>query len=131
MQGVFVTMRKGQTLTTHSVEMLRGLFPAPAEEERASARIQAQDWNRVHVTAAAKRGEQVLSAVLTREMNAVEGLETQLDDAPMAVVCIEILIRVKGPHIRHQPRTETQSAFMRGCFKRRCLQAVSQLWRRM
>lgn len=50
-------MRKGQTLTTHSVEMLRGLFPEPAEEERTSAYIQAQDGNRVWVTAAAKSGE--------------------------------------------------------------------------
>lgn len=57
MQGIFVTMRKGQTLTTHSVAMLRGLFPEPAEEERTSAYIQAQDWNCIRVTAAAKSGE--------------------------------------------------------------------------
>lgn len=37
-------------------------------------------------------------------MNAVEGRETQLGDAPMAVVCIETLIRVKGPHTRHHPQ---------------------------
>jgi len=57
MQGVFVTMRKGQTLTTHLVETLRGLFPDPTEEERTSAYIQAQNWNRAQVTAAAKSGE--------------------------------------------------------------------------
>lgn len=66
MQGVFVTMRKGQTPATPSVGTLRGLFAEPAEEERTSASIQARDWNRVQVTAATKSGELVLSAVLTQ-----------------------------------------------------------------
>lgn len=56
-QGVFVTMHKGQTLTTHSVEALRGLIPEPAIEERTSAYIQVQHWSCIWVTAAAGRGE--------------------------------------------------------------------------